>query len=110
VLRGTVTRVKHYGAPNFGEDTLHDERLSVPILRLDTAIVVCGSPEDLGNSETERDVREVQLVTFDPVHRPLPHSGRFITSGKLFHSHTGWHFTRVLLIVDSIRSVPAPQP
>jgi|GEM_PF-4198418 len=105
VLRGTLTRVIRYGPPNFGEDTLHDERLTVPILRLDSAIAVCGSPDDDVNSESERDVREVQLVERGSARRPLPRSGDVVVYGELFHWITGWHFTHVLLTVDSIRPI-----
>jgi hypothetical protein len=109
VLRGTLTRVIRYGPPNFGEDTLHDERLTVPILRLDSVIAVCGSPNDEQNSESERDVREVQLVARGSARRPLPRSGDVVVYGELFHWITGWHFTHVLLTVDSIRpDRPAP--
>jgi hypothetical protein len=108
-LRGTVTMARHYGPPNYGEDTLHDQRVNVPILHLDSAIAVCGSPADPANTDSERDVRQVQLVTLDPRRRPLPHSGHVVAKGELFHWIAGLHFTRVLLNVDSIRTTARPR-
>jgi hypothetical protein len=107
-LRGTLTRVMHYGPPNYGEDTLHDERLTVPILRLDSAIAVCGwRGQDSPEVESERGVREVHLV--HPELKPLPHAGEVVAYGELFHQIAGEHFTRVLLMVDSVRPVVPPR-
>jgi hypothetical protein len=109
-LRGTLTREMHYGPPNYGEDTLHDERRIVPILRLDSAIAVCGwRGQDSPEAESERNVREVQLVRLHPLLRPLPRTGEVVAYGELFHQVAGAHFTRVLLMVDSVRPVVPPR-
>jgi hypothetical protein len=56
-----------------------------------------GNPNDKWNSETERDVKKVQLIITDyEKYRPL-FGKNVLVKGELMHSLTGHHHTRVLL-------------
>lgn len=104
-LSGELTQVQKYGPPNYGENPKTDARVRVLVLKLPRTLNVCGDPTSDINTESEKNVREVQLVMSDSSAKHLV--GRaVIATGTLFHSHTGHHYTKVLMNVSEIRKRP----
>ena len=108
-LDGRLITEQKYGPPNFGEEQKTDKKLTVPILVLNEAINVRGTPGDLINGESVMGAKRVQLVFTAGV---IPYTKLIgkdvVVKGKLFHSHTGHHFTDVLVDVGSIEEAPCP--
>jgi hypothetical protein len=78
----------------------------VSLLTLERPACVLGDPKSQLNRETERRVRQVQLVA--PAGTPPLMDGMQVNvSGTLFHAHTGHHHAPVLITVD--RVVPTQQ-
>jgi hypothetical protein len=101
-LTGTVVLEEHFGPPGFGEDPQNDSSGLVPILVLDVAVTVEGTPGDLIN-QTYRDVRRVQLVRGVGDAPFSPYQGAHVTvSGTLYGRHTGHHHTDVLIVVRTV--------
>ena len=97
-LTGMIERQFVYGPPNFGEDPSNDSKGDILVLVLDRGINV-GTGQDIID-EPEKCVTRLQLV-FPIV--PDDAAGRRVTVvGRLFHSHTGHHFTSVLVDVEAI--------
>lgn len=62
-LRGRVVFEKHFGPPNFGEDTLHDERVNAAIFVLASPVAVCGdTTADSPNADSFTDVTRLDFV------------------------------------------------
>ena len=97
-LLGQLTLRTVYGPPGFGEDPDHDEKGQVPILTLDAPACVDGAK---GGDE---NIPEVNVTELQVVHmRPLPKNllgAHVAIRGSLFHSHTLYHHTTVLVQVD----------
>lgn len=102
VLMGKLTEVWKYGPPNYGENPRTDARVKVPILKLKRPRSVCGDPRSDINTDSERNIREVQLVVEHLNPRLVGKS--IVATGTLFHSHTGHHYTKVLMIVKTIQA------
>jgi hypothetical protein len=100
-LSGKVEIADAYGPPGFGDNPAHDTKKRYPVLLLDSPICVTGDPKDELNSESEDDVKRVQLVFLDgKIRTDLLHKEASIT-GTLFHAETGHHHTAVLIQVSS---------
>jgi hypothetical protein len=109
-LRGTLLVRDYPGPPNYEDTTAGDRPESAAILAL--ADPVCVSPDSANQwyAQLETDIREVQLVltsegwqTFRRL-KAVP----VVTTGTLFHAHTGHHRTRVLLSVLTMAADTAP--
>ena len=104
-LPGKLTEVRNYGPPNYGENPKTDARVKVLVLKLARPLSVCGDSTSDINTESEKNVREVQLVMSDTSAKHLV--GRaIVATGTLFHSHTGHHYTKILMDVSEIRKKP----
>jgi hypothetical protein len=101
ILSGRLMTVQEYGPPNFGETPDKDERISVPLLALTRPIDVCGDSASELNSETERGVRELQLLGVKQSEGEYDNRSVRIV-GRLSHAQTGYHFTKVLLSVERV--------
>jgi hypothetical protein len=109
-LSGKVSKKEAFGPPGYGEDPAHDSRENYLVLALPAPICVNGDPKSPINSESETDVREVQLVY--PPGRSLQQAWldrNISVSGTLFHATTGHHRTKVLIQVTQTRLQPAPK-
>jgi hypothetical protein len=108
-LDGRLITEQKYGPPSFGEEPKTDKKLTVPILVLNEAINIRGTPGDLINGESVMGAKRVQLI-FTAGVIPYKHliGKDVVVKGKLFHSHTGHHFTDVLVDVGSIEEAPCP--
>jgi hypothetical protein len=104
-LRGRLVLELHYGPPNYGEDTAHDEKGLAPVLVLRTPIAVCG---DTGSEEFNRDTfpseRRLQFVILQGgVHfRPFLHQDLQV-AGRLYQGQTAHYFTNVAIEVCQVR-------
>ncbi|HEX6189023.1 MAG TPA: DUF4431 domain-containing protein [Pyrinomonadaceae bacterium] len=99
-LTGRLVYRTFYGPPNYGETPKEDSRETQPILLLDSAVDVIGTPNDDFNV-TERGVKSITLVSTRALR---PFVGKRVTvQGKLFHAHTGHHHTKVLMSVSSVK-------
>jgi hypothetical protein len=105
-LVGQIILRDSYGPPGFGEDPEHDEKRRNIILILPKPICVTrGTEFDV----PEYNVREIQLAlndaTFEQYKKLRKYVGTkrlFSVDGHLYHSHTGYHVTNVLLFTDRI--------
>lgn len=102
-LAGELVQVERFGPPGYGEHPAEDQRVRVPILRLDTPIDVYGDMTSELNWEGFERIRKLQLIMDD--HNP----DRWLRShvrvhGTLSQAMTGHHYTDVVLTVSEIRS------
>lgn len=109
-LRGTLLVRDYPGPPNYQDTTAGDRPESAAILAL--ADPVCVSPDSSNEAyaELETAVREVQLVLTPEGWRTFRRLQAIsvVTTGTLFHAHTGHHRTRVLLSVLTMAADTAP--
>lgn len=104
LLSGVLVLEMKYGPPNFGEDPATDAQVQVPVLRLDVPIDIIGNPASELNSDTLREVKEIQLVLRMPLSELRRFVGHSVTAtGTLSRAITGHHYTAALLAVESIR-------
>jgi hypothetical protein len=106
-LAGQLVLQSKYGPPNFGEQPKTDKKLRVPILVLRDRVSLLPDNGDGPNSKSAYNVRQVQLVFLVNGTSYKALIGKpVVVKGKLFHAHTGHHFTDVLMKVDSIERKP----
>ena len=100
-LTGTVDREEHLGPPGYGETPRLDERDTVLVIVLPRAIAVCVEGSDRTADSESLSVRRLQVTgRFGQLRG---HVGDEVTVfGRLFRADLGWHFTDVLIRVDSI--------
>lgn len=105
-LKGKVKRVVFPGPPNYESVKAGDEPEPYYVLFLPKGVCVQGDPKDEINSETEKEIKSMQLMINDyKKYRPL--LGKNVTvKGQLMHSHTGHHHTKVLVQVESMTATP----
>lgn len=105
-MKGKVKRVIFPGPPNYESVKTGDQPEPYYVLFLPKGVCVQGDPKDEINSETEKDIKSMQLMITDyKKHRPL--LGKNVTvRGQLMHSHTGHHHTKVLVQVESMEHSP----
>ena len=102
-LRGTIITLDRYGPPNFGEDTATDQKVTVPVLKLDSPVNVCGDTtrHDYFNAGTYLHVEEMQVVSMSldtaSMHRHV------VITGTLYEKQNAHHYTDVLIRVTQLR-------
>jgi hypothetical protein len=105
-LSGQLSIDDHYGPPNFGEHPATDEKLHVAILHLTQPLDVCGDNRSDLTGESFKGLRSVQMNFVNLTQDPKYLAGKTIAvQGKLYRAHSGYHFTEVLMTVDSVRVV-----
>lgn len=104
-ITGMIVRRAFPGPPEFESIEKGDEPETYWILKLTKPICVKGNPDDELNSETEKDIKNMQLVLDSREYARYRHlvSKKVVAEGELFRRHTGYHYTRVLLSVDSMK-------
>ena len=105
-LVGTIFSKVFAGPPNYESIKAGDQKETATMLKLKTPICTTadGDPNSFNVSETR--VRETQLVITEPRFWKTIRNNRsrsFRVKGSLFHSHTGHHRTRVLLLVSDLK-------
>ena len=99
-LEGTVSRQVFPGPPNFESVADGDEKLVYWILHLDSPICVGSGAVTKELDESEPRVLEIQIAAKDiRFYREKRKAvgKRVKVTGTLFHQHTGWHVTKVVL-------------
>lgn len=105
-LKGKVKRVVFPGRPNYESVKAGDEPEPYYVLFLLKGVCVQGEPKNDINSETEKDIKSMQLMITDyKKYRPLL-GKNVIVKGQLMHAHTGHHHTNVLVQVESMKATP----
>ena len=104
-IAGTITRGVFPGRPNFASIADGDEKLVYWILTPDSPACVGSSGLATEVNEAESDVSEIQLAPRDnrfyEQHQGV--IGKHVkATGTLFHQHSAWHVTRVVLQVVSL--------
>ena len=109
VARGRLRKEVHLGPPGYGETPQRDERDTIVVLVLPRSIPVCAVPHR-GDTVAVVHASALQLV-YAP-RNVLDHMGEeFTVYGRLEEAVWGWHFTNVVLHVDSIPDLPGkPSP
>jgi hypothetical protein len=103
-LNGTIVEKIFPGPPEFESIEKGDRPDTHWILKLSEPVCVNGDPKDEINSETETNIKAIQLIVQedDNQYKHLL-SRKVVVTGTLFHAHTGYHRTRVLMEVISLR-------
>ena len=107
-LTGTLDIQTFPGLPNYESIAKGDEIERGFYLKLDHPIDVIAT-DKVSNSESEKNVRVVQLILsngFWDQAQKLGREGHVILKGELWHQYTGHHHSRVLLEVERIRTAP----
>ena len=111
-LSGTVQLERHYGPPNFGGTPRSDAVLMVPVLILDSPVMVQGNPPDPRggpalDGTTYPSVARVQMTFGTPGTATSTLNGRHVTvRGKLFEKISAQNYTDVLISVDGLAASP----
>ena len=102
---GTVHRVLFYGPPNFGENPKTDKRSAYPVLKLDSAKLMCA--DDDGFSDKPVMSHEMQMIFYKtPEFDKIWYGKHVAVYGNMFAADNGMHHTPVMLSVKSIRVIP----
>lgn len=107
-IRGTVGVERHFGAPNYGEDTLRDARLRIPVLRLSSPAMACRDPSTRALFGAALDsLSTIATIQLQPAISAIGDSGReVIVFGRLHPPEIGPEFLPVVMSVDSLRPAP----
>jgi len=105
-VSGVVVATREYGPPNYGETPNVDEKVTVPVLKIDRPIRVCASKNDDGGDDEQ--VHSMQIVTKNAFPRAL-YGSRIRVTGTLFSAQSGHHYTSVLIWAKQIAPVSASQ-
>ncbi len=106
-LRGRLVSRVYPGPPNLESTKAGDEPEHVLILALPRSVCVHGDSAAQLNTETERGLREMQLVIDqDSLWAAVRRLGRrsVLVTGTLFHAGTAHHHTRVLITVTKLEA------
>lgn len=106
-LSGTIVEKISPGPPEFESIENGDKPETYWVLKLSKPVCVSGDPNDEVNVETEKNVKNMQLVLNSEGYASYKHliTKKVIVEGTLFHAITGHHHTKVLLEVIDIKSV-----
>lgn len=104
VLKGKIVKKYAYGPPGYGESPDIDEKIVYYVLLLNQTINVKGD-ENTPNSDTFKDVREIQLVYFDIDKLKALNNKLVSIKGTLFQAFSGHHYTDVLMNIESIDEI-----
>jgi hypothetical protein len=108
-ITGRLTVRNEYGPPNYGETPAQDEKLRVPILELARPADICANPTGDVDRETYHNLREIQLnFAKQQVSPEVYLSRRLNVRGTLYQAISGYHFTKVLMMVDSVTPSAVP--
>ena len=104
-LCGVFSHKTFFGPPNYGENPETDSKEHVTIMTLDSAITVLGKPNDDVNSDTNSNVKEIQVVNLHDINLKRFYHKKVIVGGSLFCANTGHHHTNVLIELESIKEL-----
>ncbi len=103
VLKGKVKQVIFPGPPHYASVQGGDRAEPCWVLYLPSSVCVEGNPKDYMNSETEKNVSELQLIVLGRrKYRKL--LGKSVSvKGRLLHAYTWHHHTSVLVQVERMK-------
>jgi hypothetical protein len=102
-LTGTLSAREAYGPPGYGEDPKNDRKERYWLLTLDAPISVAGNPKDEANSQSESNVKAVQVVYAGKQSFQESWLEKHVSvTGTLSHAMTGHHRTPVLIEVSEL--------
>lgn len=106
-LTGTIVEKTFPGPPEFESIEKGDRPETVWILKLSKPVCVNGDPNEDIMSKTEKNVKNMHLVLDDEKYARYKHlvNKKVIAEGTLYHRHTGYHRTKVLIEVTGIKPV-----
>lgn len=99
-VSGLLHEIIYPGPPEYMSIEMGDQPEKTTILTLGEPINVAIKKED-GLNEPEQGVRQLEVVFRDSVPSENQMKGEITLKGTLFHSHTGHHHRRVLIMVKS---------
>jgi hypothetical protein len=103
-LEGKLIVESKYGPPNYGENPKTDAKVRVLMLVLSRPVSVRGNPQDALNTEQVEGIKRIQLNLFNlktPYEQFI--GKRIFVNGTLFRAHTGHHYTKVIMDVQSLK-------
>jgi hypothetical protein len=109
-IKGQLAIYTKYGPPNYGENPDTDEKLKVPFLLLSKPVSVHGDSKNELNSESVRDINEIQLIFRSGSEYKNLTGRRVVVTGTLFHGISGHHYTLVLMNVQKIHELKEIKP
>ena len=104
-IRGKMISRVFPGPPNYESIAAGDRAETALLLQLEEPVCVDGKPADLINSASELDVVLIHIIPHDGLsEEPSRWIGQRVSIvGRLLHSHTGHHRSRILIWPTSIR-------
>lgn len=102
-LTGVIKKVVFPGRPNYMSIKDGDEPEVYWVLYLNEPVCVKGDPSNILNAEGESNVISLQLLidNYDKYRQLLER--KVVVRGKLMHSFTGHHHTRVMMMVTDMK-------
>ncbi|MDH4317307.1 MAG: DUF4431 domain-containing protein [Desulfobulbaceae bacterium] len=102
-ISGIVDRQIYPGRPNYESVEDGDEPVSVWVLKLNSPICVLGSNEidveEMGQAEVQMVLDGKQYKKYQSLV-----GKNVVVLGRLFHSHSGHHYRKLLITVGEIRN------
>ena len=102
-VSGTLVREIYPGRPNYESIINGDESVTVWVLKLKASVCVVESDEINIKEDNETEIQLVLDQNQYKKYQSLIGSSVSVT-GKLFHSHTGHHYKRLLLNINDIKN------
>ena len=101
-VSGVITSEKHFGPPGFGETPGRDQKVDVPVLKLDQPVQTLAKQDDPTNSTSFKDVKKMQIVG-QPWAEVLEHKGQHVQiTGSLFQRQSSENYTSVLITATDL--------
>lgn len=107
-LVGTIFSKVFAGPPNYKSIKAGDRKEMATILKLKSSVCTSADDDPRSFNVAETDIRQIQLVITSPeIWRTIrKNRGKlFRAKGTLFHGHTGYHRTKVLLAVTDLETI-----
>ena len=106
-LTGVLRREMHLGPPGYGETPAEDAQDTIVVLELPTELPVCA--DTAGGLPDSPVVRSQRLQLVGRVGAVRGRRGDTVTVyGRLEQRTWGWHYTPLVLLVDSIPALRGP--
>jgi hypothetical protein len=104
-LAGTIIFEPHYGAPNYGETPKQDQKVQIPVLKLDQPVSVSpgANNTDPMNTTTARNIKKIQITgtMYDDL---KTHAGKHaVLSGTLSAKTNAQDYTPVVLFASAVQ-------
>jgi hypothetical protein len=109
-LRGRIIMVTKYGKPSYGEDPDKDEKMTVPILVLQTPARVKPKQANSANNETMTNISFVQLIVPQELDAEIKKNidREALIAGTLAIGRRGGEFTDVVMNVKAVNPTGRP--